>query len=636
MVIIQMIFLSPFRCMMNCFISIFNLGKTIFSLSIKNFNVVKEIFIKKKNNDTPVEIVQMSNKQPTMNNKQPTVNSNQPAMNKKQISKRRKMFRELIILIDKVIAISEHVPGIPLSCLRSIKDFCESASTGCIKENKELAKVLNALIDINQIIESINLNDAQKQKIQRLLRAVEAYIHGLSNEINQTKLDMIDVKNENQDIKTELINLTSQLIELRTQNDSMNKQLLSSDKRIDLVQTELSAKLNVLQIELGDLSIKASEKVIQNVFANLLTPVIDQIREEFDRKSQEETSAPQIIYDFKASYNRAALEFIKSERPINDKRLKLINKKLIEFAKQSKIKMTELVDLLIYKSDRNFKCHGFIESYINDEFKNPTNVNDFIKYLEDESSVKLILNDQKKHILMMLVNVNVLLRENVVVLRSITRTYLDDPQTSNNNINGPLRIPIAEQYEDKGTIVVGKIESGSCRVGDQCFLMPETKVVEIANIYYEDMKTDTGLCGQNVKVTLKTIEELIISPGFVLCNAQEELCSVGRIFDAQVMITTPKSTISSGYSASLHIHTAIAAVQLKQLITLIDYKTGERIQENPISIRKNQVAIARFELLETGRTICMEPFRIFPELSRFKLRNEGRIVAMGKILEVIA
>jgi translation elongation factor EF-1alpha len=44
------------------------------------------------------------------------------------------------------------------------------------------------------------------------------------------------------------------------------------------------------------------------------------------------------------------------------------------------------------------------------------------------------------------------------------------------------------------------------------------------------------------------------------------------------MIIEHKSTISSSYSANLHIHAAIAEVQLKKLITLIDRKTGEKTQ----------------------------------------------------------
>ncbi|CAF1352201.1 unnamed protein product [Rotaria sordida] len=130
-------------------------------------------------------------------------------------------------------------------------------------------------------------------------------------------------------------------------------------------------------------------------------------------------------------------------------------------------------------------------------------------------------------------------------------------------------------------------------------------------------------------------EENEILPGFILCNIQQEPCGVGLVFDAQVTILEHKSIICPGYSAVLHIHAAVVEVQFKKLITLINRNTGERIQEHPRFIKQNQVAIARFELSQSGQAICMEPFKRFPQLGRFTLHDEGRTIAIGKVLEII-
>jgi peptide chain release factor subunit 3 len=58
-----------------------------------------------------------------------------------------------------------------------------------------------------------------------------------------------------------------------------------------------------------------------------------------------------------------------------------------------------------------------------------------------------------------------------------------------------------------GTIVMGKIESGCCRVGDKCLIMPNRTRVEVTNIYYEDIETDSCVCGENVRLKLKNVEE---------------------------------------------------------------------------------------------------------------------------------
>ena len=85
----------------------------------------------------------------------------------------------------------------------------------------------------------------------------------------------------------------------------------------------------------------------------------------------------------------------------------------------------------------------------------------------------------------------------------------------------------------------------------------------------------------------------------------------------------------------LHVHAAAVEVQLKKLITLVDRKTGERTQEHPRLVKQDQVAIARFELAQAGQAICMETFKRFPQLGRFTLRDEGRTVAVGKVLKII-
>ncbi|CAF1029022.1 unnamed protein product [Rotaria magnacalcarata] len=213
--------------------------------------------------------------------------------------------------------------------------------------------------------------------------------------------------------------------------------------------------------------------------------------------------------------------------------------------------------------------------------------------------------------------------------------YLDNIPSFNRSIDGALRMPIVERYKEMGVIVMGKIESGCCRVGDRCLIMPNRTRVEVTNIYYEDIETDSCVCGENVRLKLKNVEEEEISTGFILCDTQQEPCGVGRVFDAQVAILEHKSIICPGYSAVLHIHSAVAEVQLKKLITLIDRKTGDRTQEHPRFIKQDQVAIARFELSQSGQAICMEPFKHFPQLGRFTLRDEGRTVAVGKVLKII-
>ncbi|CAF4266513.1 unnamed protein product, partial [Rotaria magnacalcarata] len=48
-----------------------------------------------------------------------------------------------------------------------------------------------------------------------------------------------------------------------------------------------------------------------------------------------------------------------------------------------------------------------------------------------------------------------------------------------------------------------QIQSGRCRVDDQCIIMLNRKCVEITNIYRDNTKTDVGVYGENVQLKLK-------------------------------------------------------------------------------------------------------------------------------------
>lgn len=137
------------------------------------------------------------------------------------------------------------------------------------------------------------------------------------------------------------------------------------------------------------------------------------------------------------------------------------------------------------------------------------------------------------------------------------------------------------------------------------------------------------------------IEEEDISPGFVLCDASQPI-KTGRVFDAQVVILEHKSIICAGYSAVMHIHCAAEEITVKvmhfahfkekiliiffsifqTLICLVDKKTGDKSKTRPRFVKQDQVAIMR---IECSGVICLESFKIFPQMGRFTLRDESKL-----------
>ncbi|XP_024435811.3 eukaryotic peptide chain release factor GTP-binding subunit ERF3B [Desmodus rotundus] len=209
--------------------------------------------------------------------------------------------------------------------------------------------------------------------------------------------------------------------------------------------------------------------------------------------------------------------------------------------------------------------------------------------------------------------------------------YLDNMPNFNRSIDGPIRLPIVDKYKDMGTVVLGKLESGSIFKGQQLVMMPNKHNVEVLGILSDDAETDYVAPGENLKIRLKGIEEEEILPGFILCDPNN-LCHSGRTFDVQIVIIEHKSIICPGYNAVLHIHTCIEEVEITALISLVDKKSGEKSKTRPRFVKQDQVCIAR---LRTAGTICLETFKDFPQMGRFTLRDEGKTIAIGKVLKLV-
>jgi len=212
-------------------------------------------------------------------------------------------------------------------------------------------------------------------------------------------------------------------------------------------------------------------------------------------------------------------------------------------------------------------------------------------------------------------------------------TYLDELPSINRDPLAPIRIPIVDKYKDMGTIALGKVESGSIKKGQLLTIMPNKVNVEIMQIFTDEDETDGADSGENVKMKLRNVEEEDCSSGFVLCSP-DNLCHTGNTFDAQIVILEHKSIICAGYSAVMHIHTCAEEIHIKHLLCIVDRKTGDKSKTRPRFIKQDQIAIVRLEV-SAGR-ICLESFKDFPQMGRFTLRDEGRTIAIGKVLKVIA
>jgi peptide chain release factor subunit 3 len=212
---------------------------------------------------------------------------------------------------------------------------------------------------------------------------------------------------------------------------------------------------------------------------------------------------------------------------------------------------------------------------------------------------------------------------------------LDGMAKIQRNVNAPFMMPVGAKYRDMGTMIEGRIEAGVIQKSATYVMMPNREEVGIAALYGEtEEEIPHAMCGEQVRMRLRGIEEEDIMPGFVLCSPKRLVHCV-REFEAQISIVDLKSILSAGFNCVIHVHAATEEVTFAALLHKLEPKTGRKSKKPPPFAAKGQNIIARLQVTSGAGKICVERFEDYPQLGRFTLRDQGQTIAVGKITKLI-
>jgi len=196
----------------------------------------------------------------------------------------------------------------------------------------------------------------------------------------------------------------------------------------------------------------------------------------------------------------------------------------------------------------------------------------------------------------------------------------------------PFRLPIMDKFRESGlTQVLGKVETGTVSKLAQLIIMPNKTPVEIKDILIDDSRpAKIARPGENIRVSLKGVDEEAVHRGYVLCDPKAPIPCQAK-FEAQLAILEllpHKSVFSAGYTAVIHIHTAVEECTITILIEQIDKKTGGVLKKKPKFVTMGSLVRC---MIECAQPVCLELFSDVPQLGRFTLRDEGKTIAIGKV-----
>ncbi|KAM1679536.1 hypothetical protein ACFXTN_036083 [Malus domestica] len=208
---------------------------------------------------------------------------------------------------------------------------------------------------------------------------------------------------------------------------------------------------------------------------------------------------------------------------------------------------------------------------------------------------------------------------------------LDSIEVPLRDPKGPFRMPIIDKFKDMGTVVMGKVESGSVREGDSLFVMPNKVPVKAVAIYIDEDRVKRAGPGENLRVRLSGIDDEDILSGFVVSSVAKPIPAVTEFFaQLQILELLDNAILTAGYKAVLHIHSIVEECEIIELVSQIDTKTKKPMKKHIRFVKNGAIVVCK---IQVSNTICIEKFADFPQLGRFTLRTEGKTIAVGKVID---
>lgn len=212
---------------------------------------------------------------------------------------------------------------------------------------------------------------------------------------------------------------------------------------------------------------------------------------------------------------------------------------------------------------------------------------------------------------------------------------LDSVELPKKDPQGPLRVPVIDKMKDRGVVAFGKVESGTIEIGTRLTVMPNDRhcqVTGILNCKQEFVKY--AAAGENVQIKVRMIDdENLINRGDVLCPFDAP-SPITELFEAELQILEllpHRQILTPGYKSMMHLHTIGDEIVVKSLKGIYEQDGSGKEYLN----RKAKYAKSGSKCLVTITTripVSLEKYEFIEHMGRFTLRDEGKTIAIGKVL----
>jgi len=184
-----------------------------------------------------------------------------------------------------------------------------------------------------------------------------------------------------------------------------------------------------------------------------------------------------------------------------------------------------------------------------------------------------------------------------------------------------LRFVVQDTYSvDSERVVVGRVESGVLRKGDEVVFQPSDVHSRIEKIENFQGELEEALEGDSIGIVVdKEVER-----GDVCGLVKAQPVTVNEFLGEAVLL---ERNLRKGDKLELRCATKRVECEIKEIREKINSETGEVMEKYPAEIAENEAAIILF----ATEPLVVEKFSEIPELGRFVL-VKGRNIAAGVVL----
>ncbi|QOR94454.1 translation elongation factor EF-1 subunit alpha [Thermosphaera chiliense] len=209
---------------------------------------------------------------------------------------------------------------------------------------------------------------------------------------------------------------------------------------------------------------------------------------------------------------------------------------------------------------------------------------------------------------------------------------LDMLEVPSKPVDKPLRIPIQDVYaiSGVGTVPVGRVETGILKVGDKLIFNPPGVIGEVRSIETHHTKIEKAEPGDNIGFNVRGVERKDIKRGDVAGHPTNPP-TVSDEFTARIFVMWHPTAITVGYTPVVHVHTASVACRITEIVAKLDPRTGKEVEKNPQFLKQGDAAIVKFKPI---KPLVIEKYSDFPALGRFAMRDMGKTIGIGQVLDV--